>query len=175
MPKTVSNDLKGGEGRLDIENLYREYYGFIFRFLMSLCRNENLAEELAHEAFFRAYINLRKLRDDGKAAAWLCQIAKNLYFAWYNDHKKLASLEDARNARDEFNVEETVALKESAAEAAKYLRELDDSYREVFMLHVFGELPLESISRIFGKSESWARVTFYRAKQKIIEKMGEQK
>ncbi|MGN1095608.1 MAG: RNA polymerase sigma factor, partial [Eubacteriales bacterium] len=51
------------------------------------------------------------------------------------------------------------------------LHELEEPYKEVFMLSVFGDISMKDISKLFGKSESWARVTFYRAKQKILERM----
>ncbi|MBO5797369.1 MAG: RNA polymerase sigma factor [Clostridia bacterium] len=154
----------------EIERLYREYYGFIFKFLLNLCHNESLADELAQETFFRAYINLKSLRNEEKAASWLCRIAKNLYFAWYNEQKKLAPMETAEvhSAQD---VAETVANKLLTKEVMHHVTRLEEPYKEVFMLAVFGEVSLKEISRLFQKSESWARVTFYRAKQKIIEEM----
>lgn len=160
----------------DIEKLYSEYYGFVFKFLLSLCRNESLAEELTQETFYRAYINLKSLRDDGKAAAWLCRISKNLYFAWYRDNKRIVGLDDAAvlsgGADVSSDISEEIVTAELAERAARCIGELEEPYKEVFRLSVFGKVPLKDISAVFGKSESWARVTFYRAKQKIIEKMG---
>lgn len=155
----------------DIEWLYREYYDFIFKFLLNLCRNESVADELAQETFFRAYINLKSLRNDSKAAAWLCRIAKNLYFAWYNEQKQLTVLETAAELSDHADIAETVANKLLTKEVLQHVAGLEEPYKEVFMLAVFGEVPLRDISRLFGKSESWARVTFYRAKQKVTERM----
>ena len=43
--------------------------------------------------------------------------------------------------------------------------------KEVFELRVFGELSFLEISKIFGKTESWARVTYHRARLKIKERM----
>lgn len=80
--------MKGGEGVLDFEMVFRENNQFIFRFLMKLCGDVSLAEELTQETFFRAYMNLSALRNEDKVAAWLCQIAKNTYFAWFNEQKR---------------------------------------------------------------------------------------
>ena len=63
------------------------------------------------------------------------------------------------------------ALKELADRAFACLVALEEPYREVFTLCVFGNLSLKDISAMFGKSESWARVTYYRAKQKIINEL----
>ena len=71
----------------------------------------------------------------------------------------------------EENIEDALVQKELSEKALRYLHELDEPYKEGFMLSVFGGFSLKDISSIFGKSESWARVTFYRAKQKLLEKM----
>lgn len=155
----------------DIEQLYRDHYGFIHKFLISLCQNESLAEELTQETFFRAYINIKRLRTDSKAAVWLCQIAKNLYYAWYNEQKKLLPLEDQTGSCAAPDMAEAAEIRALSKQAMDCLYSLDQPYREVFELCVFGELPLKDISKLYGKSESWARVTFYRAKQKIMERM----
>lgn len=166
-----SNNQKGGESVADIEQLYRDHYGFIYKFLISLCRNESVAEELTQETFFRAYINIKRLRMDNKAVVWLCQIARNLYYAWYNEQKKLLPLEDQAVHCAVSDMAETVKIKALSAQAMDCLLRLEAPYREVFELYVFGEMSLKEISQLYGKSESWARVTFYRAKQKIAERM----
>ncbi len=155
----------------DFEQLYRDHYGFIFKFLMSLCHNESLAEEITQETFFRAYINIKRLRSDRKAVVWLCQIARNLYFAWYNEQKKMLPLEEQTVVQTVSDIAETAEIKALSAQAMDCLSGLDSTYREVFELGVFGGVSLKEISRLYGKSESWARVTFYRAKQKIMERM----
>ena len=47
------------------------------------------------------------------------------------------------------------------------LHTLDEPYKEVFSLRVFGELPFERIGLIFGHNAAWARVTYYRAKTQL--------
>lgn len=155
----------------DFEKLYSENSDFIFKYLIKLCGNNSLAEELTQETFFRAYINLKSLRDKSKAPVWLCQIAKNCYFAWYNEQKKHSSFDEDNSLKDEIDVESLFEKKELTEKAFSCLHELEEPYKEVFMLSVFGQLSLTDISKLFGKSESWARVTFYRAKQKLSERM----
>lgn len=155
----------------DFEKLFNDNRDFIFKYLMKVTRDASLADELTQETFFRAYINYASLRNKEKAPAWLCQIAKNTYYAWYNEQKKKDPLDDLENVSDSESIEETFAQKELSQEALKCLHELEEPYKEVFMLSVFGGFSLKDISSIFGKSESWARVTFYRAKQKLLERM----
>ncbi|MBR5134052.1 MAG: sigma-70 family RNA polymerase sigma factor [Clostridia bacterium] len=155
----------------DFEKMFEDNRDFIFKYLMKLTRDYSLAEELTGETFFRAYMNASSLRQKEKASAWLCQIAKNTYYAWYNEQKKLRPLDDAEAIVDPSPLEDQVSQKELAQTALVHLHELEEPYKEVFMLSVFGGFSLKDISAVFGKSESWARVTFYRAKQKLSERM----
>lgn len=155
----------------EFEKLFHDNRAFIFKYLMKLTKDASLAEELTQETFFRAYMNYASLRNKEKASVWLCQIAKNTYFAWYNDQKKTDSLDEMGEMSDFGSIEETFIQKELSQKALQSLHNLEEPYKEVFMLSVFGGFSLKDISGIFGKSESWARVTFYRAKQKLLDLM----
>ena len=154
----------------EFEQVYEANQGFIYKFLLNYCRDASLAEELTQETFFKAYMNFQSLKDRDKAPAWLCQIAKNTYFAWYHQQKRIQPLDEA-GALAHGDLEEMAISKDLSKAAMQCLQELDQPYKEVLMLSVFGGVSLKEISRLFGKSESWARVTFYRAKQKILDNM----
>ena len=156
---------------LDFEKIFRENQDFIYRYLLKMCSNASLAEELTQETFFRAYMNLTGLRKEEKVTVWLCQIAKNTYFAWYNQQKKLQPLEETEISDTTPDLADIFTQRELSSAAYTCLHKMDEPYKEVFMLCVFGGLSLKGISSLFGKSESWARVTFYRAKQKMMEGM----
>ena len=155
----------------EFEKLFRENRDFIFKYLMKLSRDYSLAEELTQETFFRAYMNFSSLNDKEKARMWLCSIAKNTYFAYCNEQKKKDSYDILEEMSDGDDIEEKIIRKELSKEALMCLHKLEEPYKEVFMLSVFGGFSLKEISGIFGKSESWARVTFYRAKEKLSERM----
>lgn len=116
-------------------------------------------------------MNYASLKNKNKAPVWLCQIAKNTYYAWYNEQKDKTALDDFEIADNGQSIEDAFLRKELSQKALLCLHELEEPYKEVFMLCVFGDFSLKDISLIFGKSESWARVTFYRAKQKLSERM----
>ena len=157
----------------EFERLFLENRDFIFKYLMKLTQDLALAEELTQETFFRAYMNFTALREKEKAPAWLCRIAQNTYFAWLREQKKTVSFEHAEALPAPDDVEQTSERRELSQKALLCLHELDEPYKEVFMLSVFGGFSLKEISSLFGKSERWARVTFYRAKQKLSERMRE--
>lgn len=154
----------------DFEKIFKENQGFIYKYLLKLCSNPSLAEELTQETFFRAYMNISGLKNENKVPVWLCRIAKNTYFAWYNEHKKFTAAKDGESLKSS-DIEEDFMQKELTEKALQCLHTLEEPYKEVFMLNVLGQVSLTDISKIFGKSESWARVTFYRAKQKLSERM----
>ena len=155
----------------EFEKLFNENREFVFKYLMKMTRDISLSEELTQETFFRAYMNYTSLRNKEKSSVWLCQIAKNTYFSWYNEQKKKDSLGDLEVVSGDVSIEDAFVQKELSKKALHCLHELEEPYKEVFMLSVFGGFSLKDISSIFGKSESWARVTFYRAKQKLLERM----
>ncbi|MBR2024445.1 MAG: sigma-70 family RNA polymerase sigma factor [Clostridia bacterium] len=155
------------------EKIFVENKNFIYKFLLKFCKDSSIAEELTQETFFRAYMNIANLKNEDKVSVWLCQIAKNTYFAWYNENKKILPLDESQISDNSPDIADLFAEKELSKKTLVCLHQLEEPYKEVFMLSVLGELSLKDISNLFGKSESWARVTFYRAKQKLIERMRE--
>ena len=155
----------------DFEKLFNENREFIFKYLMKMTRDITLSEELTQETFFRAYMNYASLKNKEKTSVWLCQIAKNTYFAWYNEQKKKDSLDDLEVASSDVSIEDAFVQKELSQKALICLHDLEEPYKEVFELRTFGELSFRNIAQIFGKTESWARVTYHRARLKIIERM----
>ena len=154
-------------------DIYEANANEVYRFLLSLCRDEHLAEELTQETFVRAIDRIDSFRGDCKISVWLCQIGKHLFYRQYEKSKRTVDLEDGdvdRLARVE-SPEGDFLLTAESSEILRHLHTLEDPYKEVFMLHVFGEVSLKEISALFGKSDSWARVTFYRAKAAIISKL----
>ena len=153
----------------EFEAVFEKNRELVYRFLLKLCRSASLAEELTQETFFRAFINFASIRDKEHCSTWLCQTAKNCYYRWYNEQKKLVPIEDApEETGDPFELSEERELSEMAA---LELARLESPYRDVFTLCVLGGSSLKQISAMYGRSESWARVTFYRARQKLAERM----
>ena len=159
----------------NLETLYREHNRKVFLFLLSLCGDEDLAEELTQETMFRAMMNIGAFRGDCRLSVWLCQIAKNLL----RDHQRRArrSLplgEEALRGDSGGDPAKALEDQEDAGQILRRLHLLPEPYREVFTLHALEDVPLVQISRRFGRSDSWARVTYYRAKAMIMEQLKEE-
>lgn len=150
---------------MDFEQIYRLYFRDVYAFMLSLSHNETIAEEITQETFYKALQNIDQYQEKCKMNVWLCQIAKNTYFTYIERQKRLQPA--LTEQQDDKSVEQQFLKKEKAFYLHQLLHRLDEPYKEVFTLRVFGELPFAQISQLFGKTESWARVTFHRAKQKI--------
>lgn len=151
----------------DFEDIYSQYFADVYKYALSLCRNETLAEEITQETFFKALKSIDKFKGDCKIRVWLCQIVKNTYFSICQKNKHIT--DESREGNQGECIEQKLINSETVWEIHKKLHFLDEPYKEVFTLRVFGELPFLKIAELLGKTESWARVTFHRAKIKIKE------
>ena len=151
---------------IDFENIYNQYFREVYSFVLSLSRNVAVAEEITQETFYKALKSIDNFKGNCKVSVWLCQIAKNTYFS-YIDKQKSFGPSDINEKVINNCIDEKILNKEDAFYIHMALHYLAEPYKEVFTLRVFGELSFANISLIFGKTESWARVTFHRAKLKI--------
>ena len=161
---------------MDFESVYQRYFKDVFLFLRSISASEDLAEEITQETFFQAMKSISSFRGDCKMTVWLCQIAKHLYFAQKRKekHSAIMTLDEVSDHLPDTTsqpLELRIADETDAMRILEYLHDIEEPYKEVFMLRVFGELSFKKISGIFGKTESWARVTYHRAKVKILNEM----
>ena len=150
---------------IDLEEIYVEYFEPVYKFLISLGCDSHSAEEITQETMFVAIQKIDSFKGNCKLSVWLCQIAKNLYFRKRKEEKKPVS-DEALDSVADLEKESDPELKKKIYEL---IHNLDEPYREVFYMATFGDLSLKEISSIFKKSESWARVTYHRARLKLRE------
>lgn len=148
-----------------IEEIYREYAGMVYKYLISLTRDEGLAEELTQETFYQAIKSSNKYNESCKISTWLCAIAKNVLMTYKRKHPILEDVDETEVATRSAEVEAIGNV--SRVELLKKIHEMEDPYKEVIYLRVFGGLSFSEIGEILGKSENYARVTFYRGKEKL--------
>ena len=156
------------------EDIYAAYFSDVFLYARKLSGNDNIAEEITSDTFFKAMRSLKSFRGDCDVRVWLCQIAKNTYYSYLKEHSRFAELkdlEDADTSAPTAFFEEAFADRDEAMHIHSLLHGLPDPYKEVFMLRTFGELRFSQIAQLFGKTENWACVTYHRARTKIKEKM----
>ncbi|KAA0542745.1 sigma-70 family RNA polymerase sigma factor [Bacillus sp. BGMRC 2118] len=153
----------------DLHEIYTKYDKDVFRYLMCLCHDADLSEELTQETFYQAVKSIDRYNGKCKMSVWLCQIAKHTYYKHLEKNNKWKRQINPENAfhispENEFmNVEEKITLYRS-------IHMLEEPYKEVFLLRILGGLSFKEIGEIQFKTENWARVTFYRAKTKLKER-----
>lgn len=154
----------------DMDAAYREYAVMVYKFLLSLCYEEELAEELTQETFYQAVRSVDRYDGSCKVSTWLCQIAKHLWYREMERRKRKGTSELTADMESlEKPVEEQLTLKEEKMELFRKVHVLDEISKEIVLLRVTGAFSFKEIAELFGKNENWARVTYYRAKQKILE------
>lgn len=154
----------------DFEEVYRLYFADVYKYVLALSRDGAVAEEITQETFFRALSTIGTFRGNCQLRVWLCQIARNLYTDLCRERQRFR--ESAPEAGDN-GIEEGFADRDTAKRLHTLLHALPEPYKEVFSLRTFGELPFADIGALFGKSESWARVTYFRARGKLKEGLDE--
>lgn len=148
---------------------YREYAVMVYKFLLSLCYEEELAEELTQETFYQAVRSVDRYDGSCKVSTWLCQIAKHLWYREMERRKRKGTSELTADMESlEKPVEEQLTLKEEKMELFRKVHVLDEISKGIVLLRVTGAFSFKEIAELFGKNENWARVTYYRAKQKIL-------
>lgn len=154
----------------DISIIYEEYFKFVYKYLYSLCLDADLAEELTQETFFKAILKINSYKEESKISTWLCAIAKNLYLNYRK--KKVKNISDEyiiNNLMSAENIEYNYINKEENEIVRRRIKLLDKTSQKVICYRIYGNMSFKEISNLFNKSENWARVVFYRAKNKLKE------
>lgn len=156
---------------MTIEQLYLENFHIVYGYLLSLCRNPSLAEELAAETFFKALQKINSYDGTCKPSTWLCTIAKNLYYNEKKRTRRHVSLTEM-NHISTTSFEDKVILSEQLRSVLELAEQLPAETRQVFFMRISG-LHFRDIGDALGRSENWARVTFFRTKQNLLRQLKE--
>ena len=159
------------------EQIYHQHFDSVYRYLLSLSGDQEIAREMTSETFFKAMQALDRFRHECDIRVWLCQIAKNTYFSHLKKRQREVPLEQAALIEGEENKtpERQIEAADNALFLHKVLHQLEEPYKEVFFLRVFGELSFRQIGEIFHKTDNWACVTYHRARKKIQREMEEKR
>ena len=156
----------------NIEEIYNKYSKTVYKYIFCLSKDKEISEEIVQETFLVAVKDIDKFEGKCKISTWLCQIAKNI---WYKNlrkekrYKKIPIENITEKVLFEENIEDVICQKESKIQLFKKLQKLDEQTRNVIILRIFGDLSYEEIGEIMNKTSSWARVVYFRGKQKLKE------
>lgn len=154
----------------DFDRVYAEYFSKVYKFTLTLTHDASLAEEITQEAFFKALKNIDSFRGGCRIDTWLCQIAKNTFYSLAGKrHIEINAPPDVAISAED--IEQKFADRDTALAIHRILHRMREPYKEVFTLRTFGELSFAQIAALFDKTESWARVTYHRARLMIKEEL----
>ena len=147
----------------DMSRLYQQHAQTVYKFLLAQCRDAHLAEELTQETFYQAIRSVDRFNGSCKVSVWLCQIAKHLWYQHLRKHRREAAEGPPETVLP--SAEEETLAQEGQLELLRKIHALSPDAREVVYLRSFGGLSFREIGDVFGRTETWARVTFYRSKE----------
>ena len=152
-----------------MKEIYQEYARPVYLYLQSLCHDEKLAEDLTQETFYRAMKTIHSFRGDCRLITWLCQISKHVWYQELEKRKKRGIIQPLDENIPAAVPDASGAMESDEGRISLFqaMQGLDSTVREVVYLRVMGDLSFQQIGKILGRTENWARVTFYRAKEKL--------
>ena len=151
----------------DMDAVYRQHAQTVYKFLLSQCRDAHLAEELTQETFYQAVRSIDRFDGGCKVSVWLCQIAKHLWYQQLRKSGRETKLPEESELPLVPSAEEETIDRSSQLDLLRRVHELSEPGREVVYLRAFGGLSFREIGDVLGKTETWARVTFYRGKERL--------
>lgn len=162
--------------KINFDEVYAQHAQEVYKFLLRLCNDADLAEDLLQDTFLKAMEKSESFDCRCKLTSWLCQIAKHTYYDHLRKKQRhpSVSLADAPSIADSTSIEEQLQDADTARRIRLAVHTLSEPYKEVFLLRVYAELPFREIGMTFGKSEVWGRVTFLRSKDMVLRIMEEQ-
>lgn len=157
----------------DLDRIYRENFIRVYRYILSISGDEHMAEDITQETFYRAMRKLNTFRGDSSMATWLCRIARNLLLNYADREKRSnAAADEMKRGETSTGSAEAEAIRKETGQAIRAaIQKMKDPYGEVLSLRLYGEMSFAEIGRLFEKSDSWARVTYHRARMMIKEEL----
>lgn len=155
-----------------MEAIYQKHSQLVYKYLITLTRNGDLAEELTQETFYQAIKSVDKFDQQSKVSTWLCGIAKNCFYTHLRKNKGQENLDILDYAGPQGpSIEDQYISKAGHIDLLKKIQKLPPTYKEIMYLRLFGNLSFREIGDILSQTENWARVNFYRAKMKLREEL----
>ncbi len=149
----------------NMEEIYQQYAQTVYKFLLSKTGDEHLSEELTQETFYEAIKGIHRFDGKSKISTWLCAIAKNRLSVYRKKHPDFALIDEITESVP--SAEREYIESREKVELFKRLHLCPEPYKEIIYLRIYGNLSFKEIGEIMGKTENWARVNYYRGKEKL--------
>ena len=155
------------------DEIYDLYAEKLYYYCFKLTKDTYMAEDLTQTTFLKAIEKLHTFKNQSSVFTWLCTIAKNEFINELNKNKRLSyeKILDIYHEDDVTNVEDIVLSRHTIRKLARIIKNLDEPFRDIFILRVYNEMSFKEIGSLINKSDIWARVNYHRAREKIINKI----
>ena len=150
-----------------MDSVYRRHAQTVYKFLLTQCHDPDLAEELTQETFCQAVRSVDRFDGRCQVSTWLCQIARHLWYAHLRRRGREVPLEEDTELPAVPSAEEMHRADQGRMDLLRRIHALPEPGREVVYLRAFGSLSFREIGELLGRTETWARVTFYRSKEHL--------
>ena len=160
------------------EEIYQKYADKVYRFIYMKCQNKELSEDVTQTTFLKAIEHADSFKNECSVMTWLCRIAQNTLL------DEIKRRENKNLSLNELPLEQT-ETEPSGDILSEYLgrenklnlyagiHRLDEMQKEIVLHRLLG-LSFKEIGQICNQSETWARVNFYRAKEKLKREIGDE-
>lgn len=154
----------------DIESIYKAYYQDVYRYVRFISFDKQEAEDIVQSTFLKAMQALGSFRGDSSLKTWLLTIARNESIR--NGKKQpLATLQMEQELVSGISIEKTACDRESVAQIMRFVEACAEPKRSLLILRLMDEMSFVEIGTILGKSDTWCRVTFLRAKNELLQEL----
>ena len=137
----------------EFEFIYHENYLILYKFLLKIgCPPQDI-DDVIQDTFVKAILNIEQFKNESKLSVWLCQIAKNTWYSYLKKNKNIVTIDENQ-------------LKDDHSYFINFVDYIEEPYKSVFTLKEIMGYSYQEIASKYKKSESWARVTYYRARMK---------
>ena len=157
-----------------MQAVYRAYFADVYRYALSLCRDQALAEDLCSDTFLKAMDSIKGFRGECELRVWLCRITRNLYLSYLRKHQRVIPMEELPEPTEWTDPAELVSQKDEGQRALFAVSQLAEPARQIFLLRAMGKLPFSKIAALYGKRENWACVVYHRARKTVMRTLEEQ-
>lgn len=156
-----------------LEAIYKAHYKDVFRYIYSLCRNREIAEDVTQETFYRFYSYIDEIKHN-QFKGWLFRVAYNAFIDIVRKEKRHQDFWVNQKIIDTRSAEEEVFIKLHITNFTQYANELSTVQRNVLVLRDYYQFTYEEIQHMTGLSLANVKVNLFRARKVVQQKMKEE-
>lgn len=161
--------------RDQLEELYKKQYKAVYYYMLSLCHDRELAEDIVSQAFEKAILTLN--RSVNNYTHWLMKVSKNLWIDHLRKESKVVnvSIDDLEVPATDYEIPEIINKKDTNQALYKIIDDLNPTDKEIIVLYYFSGSGVSQIAKSMEMSEPNVKVRLHRARLKLRKLMEDMK